>query len=194
MHILEKFRYCPLCGSSHFVESSEKSKKCENCGFEYFLNPSAAVAAFILNKNGELLVERRKKEPAKGMLDLPGGFADVRETAEESIRREVKEETMLNVTSAEYLFSQPNVYRYSDFDVHTLDLFFFCRVEDESVLEASDDAAECFWIPADEIRTEQFGLRSVRQALHMFIDCMLNRNESGMNSHRLHQFIDHLGK
>ena len=100
MHILEKFCYCPKCGSSHFVEDTEKSKKCENCGFEYFLNPSAAVAAFILNRNGEILIERRKKDPAKGMYDLPGGFVDVRETAENAIVREVMEETSLNVTDA----------------------------------------------------------------------------------------------
>lgn len=170
MHILEKFRYCPKCGSSHFVENSEKSKKCENCGFEYFLNPSAAVAAFIVNKKGELLVERRKKDPAKGMFDLPGGFADVRETAEESIAREVKEETMLLVTGAEYLFSQPNIYRYSDFDVHTLDMFFRCTVADETKMQAADDAAECLWLKPEDIHTEQFGLRSVRQALHIFLD------------------------
>lgn len=170
MHILEKFSYCPKCGSSHFVESSEKSKKCENCGFEYFLNPSAAVAAFILNKKGELLVERRKKEPAKGMLDLPGGFADTGETIEESIVREVKEETSLTVTAARYMFSLPNIYRYSDFDVHTLDMFFLCEVEDESQLKAADDAAECMWMPLGDIHTEQFGLRSVRQALHQFRD------------------------
>ena len=170
MHVLEKFSYCPKCGSSHFVVSSEKSKKCENCGFEYFLNPSASVAAFILNKKGELLVERRKKEPAKGMLDLPGGFADIGETVEESVVREVREETSLVVTSARYLFSLPNIYRYSDFDVHTLDMFFACEVEDESKLEAADDAAECMWMPLSDIHTEQFGLRSVRQALHQFLD------------------------
>lgn len=174
MHLLEKFSYCPKCGSSHFVVSTEKSKRCENCGFEYFLNPSAAVAAFILNTKGELLVERRKKEPAKGMLDLPGGFSDARETAEDSIRREVKEETMLDVVSAKYLFSQPNVYRYSDFDVHTLDMFFLCTVEDETVMAPADDAAECFWIKLEDIHIEQFGLRSVRQGLHIFLD-MQNR-------------------
>lgn len=193
MHSLEKFRYCPKCGSSHFAVSTEKSKKCEACGFEYFLNPSAAVAAFILNKKGELLVERRKIEPAKGTLDLPGGFCDTRETAEEGIRREVKEETMLNVTTAEYLFSQPNVYRYSDFDVHTLDMFFMCRVEDETVLKAADDAAECVWVPAEEIHTEQFGLRSVRQALHMFMEYLESRSESGATpSHRMHEFVAHM--
>lgn len=170
MHILEKFGYCPKCGSSHFVASSDKSKRCENCGFEYFLNPSAAVAAFITNKNGELLVERRKKEPAKGMLDLPGGFCDTRETAEEGVAREVMEETMLHVNSARYLFSQPNVYHYSDFDVPTLDLFYLCTVDNEEEMQANDDAAECFWVKPEDIHTEQFGLRSVRQALHLFLD------------------------
>ncbi len=174
MHILEKFCYCPKCGSSHFVEDTEKSKKCENCGFEYFLNPSAAVAAFILNRNGKILIERRKKDPAKGMFDLPGGFVDVRETAENAIVREVMEETSLNVTDAKYLFTQPNVYRYSDFDVHTLDIFFLCTVEDETQMKAADDAAECMWMKPEDIRTEQFGLRSVRQALHIFLKTLKN--------------------
>lgn len=168
MHLLEKFSYCPKCGSSHFSTASDKSKKCENCGFEYFLNPSAAVAAFIFNKNGELLVERRKKDPAKGMLDLPGGFCDAQETAEEAIAREVMEETSLKINNARYLFSQPNVYRYSGFDVPTLDLFFSCEVEDITTLKANDDADECFWVKPEDIHTEQFGLRSVRQALHIF--------------------------
>ena len=170
MHVLEQFKYCPKCGSSHFAPAGEKSKRCENCGFEYFLNPSAAVAAFIVNAKGELLVERRKHEPAKGMLDLPGGFCDVEETAEQGLRREIMEETSLTLASAEYIFSQPNVYRYSGFDVRTLDLFFLCKAEDESCLKAADDAAECFWVAPEDIHTELFGLRSVRQALHTFID------------------------
>ncbi|HCD76821.1 MAG TPA: DNA mismatch repair protein MutT [Prevotella sp.] len=168
MHLLEKFSYCPKCGSSHFITESDKSKKCENCGFEYFLNPSAAVAAFIFNKNGELLVEKRKKDPAKGMLDLPGGFCDAQETAEEAIAREVMEETSLKINNARYLFSQPNVYRYSGFDIPTMDLFFSCEVEDITTLKANDDADECFWVKPEDIHTEQFGLRSVRQALHIF--------------------------
>ena len=90
MHPLEKFKYCPACGSKHFDVHDEKSKKCSNCGFEYYINPSAATAAFILNDKNELLVLTRKKEPAKGTLDLPGGFADIGESGEEGIKREVK--------------------------------------------------------------------------------------------------------
>ena len=78
-HPLDQFLYCPKCGSSHFEINNEKSKKCADCGFVYYFNPSAATVALILNEKNELLVCRRAKEPAKGTLDLPGGFIDMNE-------------------------------------------------------------------------------------------------------------------
>lgn len=104
MHLLEKFTHCPVCGSAQFVESSLKSKHCRSCGFEYFLNPSAAVAAIILNEKEELLVVKRNSEPARGTLDLPGGFCDTNETLGQAVGREVKEETGLTVNRVEFLF------------------------------------------------------------------------------------------
>lgn len=96
-HPLDQFLYCPECGSSHFEINNEKSKKCADCGFVYYFNPSAATVALILNEKNELLVCRRAKEPAKGTLDLPGGFIDMNETGEEGVAREVLEETGLKV-------------------------------------------------------------------------------------------------
>ena len=63
---------------------------------------------------------RRAKEPAKGTLDLPGGFVDMGETVEQGMIREIKEETGLDVEEIQYLFSSPNVYMYSGMGVHTL--------------------------------------------------------------------------
>lgn len=76
MHPLELFNYCPKCGSPRFEVNNEKSKRCADCGFVYYFNSSAATVAFILNDKNELLVCRRGKEPAKGTLDLSGGFID----------------------------------------------------------------------------------------------------------------------
>lgn len=158
-----------MCGSAHFEENNEKSKRCAQCGFTYYFNSSAATVAFILNSRGELLVCRRAKEPAKGTLDLPGGFIDMYETGEEGVSREVREETGLTVTRAQYLFSLPNTYLYSDFLVHTLDQFFLCSVEDDTELAALDDVAESRWIPLAEVNPTLFGLDSVRQGVERFL-------------------------
>lgn len=170
MHPLHLFKYCPKCGSPRFEEHNFKSKKCADCGFVYYFNSSAATVAFILNSSNELLVCRRAKEPAKGTLDLSGGFIDMFETAEEGVAREVKEETGLDVVRAEYLFSYPNTYLYSGFLVHTMDMFFLCRVENDSVLEAMDDVAETFWMPLNKINPQEFGLDSVRRGVERFIN------------------------
>ena len=169
MHPLHTFRYCPRCGSEHFVENNFKSKRCERCGFIYYFNASTATAIFITNRVGELLVVRRAKEPAKGSFDLPGGFVDLNETAEEAIIREVKEETGLLITIPEYLFSLPNIYPYSGFDVHTIDMFFQISVDSFSGLQADDDAEALYFIRKDEIHPESFGLNSIRQAVERWL-------------------------
>lgn len=170
MHPLNKFHYCPVCGSAHFEENNEKSKRCAQCGFTYYFNSSAATVALILNHRNELLVCRRAKEPAKGTLDLPGGFIDMHETGEQGVSREVQEETGLIVTRAQYLFSLPNTYLYSDFLVHTLDQFFLCTVADDTKsLQALDDVADSQWIPLHEVNPVLFGLDSVREGVIRFL-------------------------
>lgn len=168
-HPLSQFKHCPKCGSAHFEVNNEKSKRCCDCGFVYYFNPSSATVALIMNERNELLVCRRAKEPAKGTLDLPGGFIDMAETGEEGVAREVKEETGMEVKKAEYLFSLPNLYVYSGFTVHTLDMFFRCSVADTLHYKAMDDAADLFFLPIKEIHTEDFGLGSIRKGLGIFL-------------------------
>lgn len=168
-HPLEPFHYCPKCGSVNFEINNALSRHCIDCGFTYYQNPRASTAAFILNSKGELLLVRRAKEPAKDTLDLPGGFVDNNETAEQGMVREIKEETGLEVSDMKYLFSIPNVYHYSGMDIHTLDLFFLCHVEDDTIVRADDDAAEAMWVPLRQVYVERFGLRSIRQAVHTFL-------------------------
>ena len=168
-HPLEKFLFCPICGASCFEANSEKSKQCQACGFEYFFNASTSTVAVILNERDELLVVRRAKEPAMGTLDLPGGFCDCGETAEQGVVREVLEETGLTVTHTQYLFSLPNIYPYSGLDIHTTDLFFLCKADTTQDAQAMDDAECLIWLPWDEIRPEAFGLNSIRKGVEQLL-------------------------
>ena len=169
MHPLEKFKFCPVCGSANWTEHNFKSKACGDCGFVYYANPCAATAAFILNSRNEMLVARRAKEPAKGTLDLVGGFVDMGETIEEGMRREILEETGLEVEGIRYLFSTPNQYLYSGMNIHTLDADFVVRVADDVKPQAADDAADCLWIPVEDVDPAEFGLTSIRRAVERFL-------------------------
>lgn len=169
-HPFSQFHYCPKCGSDRFVVHNDKSKKCGNCGFVYYFNSSAATVALILNNRNELLVCRRAKDPAKGTLDLPGGFIDMYETAEEGVAREVLEETGLVVKEAIYRFSLPNTYVYSDFEVHTLDMFFLCKVDQTQHIEAHDDITESYFLRLSDINPDDFGLDSIRKGLRTYLN------------------------
>lgn len=169
MHPLDKFKYCPVCGADNFTENDDKSKKCHKCGFRYYLNAVSAVAGFIVDDNNRLLLCRRAKEPLKGTWDLPGGFADIGETAEDAIRREVKEELNLHTDSIRYLFSIPNEYLYSGFNVRTLDMFFMIKINDLSTLMAKDDVEQAMFIPFDQININSIGLKSIKIAVEKFL-------------------------
>ncbi len=169
MEGMNLFRFCPVCGSGGFTRNNGSSKRCSACGFVYYFNPRASVAVFIVNEKGELLVGRRAKDPAKGTFDLPGGFTEYGETAEEAVMREVKEETGLDVHVGRYLFSLPNVYPYSGLDVHTMDLFFECRVDSPERLLPMDDVSELFFVPVKNLNPKLFGLASIRRGVEMYL-------------------------
>lgn len=183
MHPLNKFSYCPVCGSSRFEENNFKSKKCQDCGFTYYANPCSATVAFITrtvedgdgSQHTELLVATRAKEPAKGTLDLVGGFVDMEETIEEGLLREIQEETGMTVDNHRYIFSIPNLYEYSGMTIHTIDMFFIVEVDADVHPKADDDVAQLRWMRLEEIDYRQFGLRSISQGVKRFVEEHINR-------------------
>ena len=180
-HPAKRFRFCPFCGGSHFEWEGRKSHLCADCGHRFFTNPAAAVIAVIENERGEVLFVRRKYDPAKGMLDLPGGFVDCGERAEDALKREVLEEVGLQVVGADFLTTLPNTYLYDGLLYYTTDLAFRCKVGDWSLLSAGDDAAECRLMPLSSVKLDDIGLDSIRKLVELLQQGLAGNGVSGFS-------------
>ncbi len=161
-------KYCPYCGSSHFECHDSKSFECKTCGKKLYINAAAATIGIICNHKNELLVTVRKKDPLKGYYDLPGGFVDLHETAEQGVIREIKEELNIDVTTLSYFASDINQYYYKGLVYHTLDLAFICHIKDFSPLQAADDVAAAEWINIQAIDITQFAFPSTQRIIQRF--------------------------
>ena len=92
------FKYCPRCGARLKLKKIENEKRlaCPACQWVNYENPLPSAAALVRNKEGDILLVKRGKEPGKGKWALPSGFIEIDETPEKACLRELKEETGLN--------------------------------------------------------------------------------------------------
>ncbi|GAF03729.1 NUDIX domain-containing protein [Saccharicrinis fermentans] len=158
-------KFCPKCGSSAFHFEGERSFLCNSCKFHFFINGSAAVAALIENEKDELLLTVRAFHPNKGMLDLPGGFVDPNESAEDALNREIKEELNLDIKEAHYLGSFPNQYVYSGYTVYTCDLAFRCKVQGWNQVHIHDDISDIQFVNKENIDWNAIGAESIKKII-----------------------------
>jgi 8-oxo-dGTP diphosphatase len=114
--------------------------------------PSVTVDVVVLTRERRprVLLIRRKHEPFAGKWAIPGGFIDMDETLEASARRELREETGLEVGE----LAQFGVYGDPGRDPRgrTISVAYLARVEaPPDNLNAADDAAELGWHRLDEL-------------------------------------------
>jgi mutator protein MutT len=168
---------CPGCGSDLLSWPSSKNLACMSCGFELFLNVAAAVAV-IIECRGNILFGVRKNNPGRGMLDLPGGFVDSGETAEEALQRELKEELGIVVPQMQYLFSLPNRYPYNGMVYDTLDLIYLVQWEEPPEVKAADDLEDVIWVGRDKVDYERIAFDSLRKGVRLYLEQPLHLPES----------------
>jgi mutator protein MutT len=161
--------HCPRCGGGPLSWPSPKNFECAACGFTLFLNPAAAVAV-IIECRGKILFGVRRHDPGRGMLDLPGGFVDPGETAEEAARREVKEELGIDISGKRYFCSLPNTYPYRDVVYDTLDLIFLVEFSEPPEVQAADDLEDVLWVDRDAVELERVAFASLRLALRRYLE------------------------
>lgn len=140
------WKYCYLCGSA-LRSVAAHAWICKN-NHQLFRNPKTTVGIVLLNTKNEFLVAIRGEEPGKGKFDLPGGFVDAGESAEEALIRELHEELAINkndVSDLQLLTTNPSEYLWGDEVVYACEVSFFGYLKDETVLTPQSDVAEIKW-------------------------------------------------
>ncbi len=160
----DRFSHCPECGAAGLAASQPRTFDCNRCGFRYHHNTAAAAGGFLLDPAGRLLVIVRAHDPGRGLLDVPGGFLEAGESAEEALIREVHEELGVDIRSPEYLCSQPNQYPYRGIVYDVLDLFFVVRDVPLDGLVASDEIASWRVVDSSLVDPAEFAFPSTRAA------------------------------
>lgn len=116
--------------------------------------PQVAVRAIISNAKEEILILKRAKTSyGNGYWNLPGGKIDFGDTAEETIRKELKEEVNLNCNSAQFLFYLDNLPDETT-DLHFVTLFFKCKCSGD--LQLNDESSDYKWINFNQLSDYQF--------------------------------------
>jgi len=117
----------------------------------YPKQPIVGVGA-VLICDGKILLEKRKYEPGKGKWSIPGGLVELGENVEQSVIREVKEETGLEVEKPEHIDVVDNVVRDENGEVkyHFVIIDYFVKLKG-GTLEARSDAEELRWVSLDEV-------------------------------------------
>jgi mutator protein MutT len=161
------FKFCPNCSSQDIEYNNNYKFNCNTCDFVLYHNIAAAVA-IIFTYEDKILFTVRNVDPDKGKLDLPGGFIDPGETAEEAACREIKEEIGLTIpiTKLLYVTTSPNNYLYKKVAYRTMDIFYECSLDSESIeVTAKDEIKELVWINRKEIDLNQIGFISIRTVI-----------------------------
>ena len=100
-------QFCGVCGAPMRMHTNI-SKRCTSCGKEVW--PQLATAIIVRISKGDEILLVHAKNFASNFYGLVAGFVETGETLEEAVRREVREETQLEITNLRYFASQPWPY------------------------------------------------------------------------------------
>ena len=142
LHWQQRHRYCGACGGALAFMRGGWQGHCQQCGLDHY--PRTDPAVIVAVTDGErLLLGRQASWPAHRYSTL-AGFVEPGETLEQTVAREVMEESGVRVRSSRYLASQPWPFPSS------LMLGFVADAEPDPP-QANEELEDARWFDRDEI-------------------------------------------
>jgi NAD+ diphosphatase len=150
-------QFCGACGGPTRAAEAERARVCERCGLAHYprLAPSMIVA---VERDDTLLLARAPHFP-RGIYSVLAGFVEPGESVEETVAREVREETGIEVTDIRYFGSQPWPYP------HSLMLGFRARWRSGEIRVDGREIEDAGWFRADAMPPTFPGNVSISQWL-----------------------------
>ena len=144
LHWHARHRYCGACGGElEFVRAGWLGR-CTRCGSEHY--PRTDQAIIVAVTDGERLLLGRQAPWPPRRWSVLAGFVEPGESLEQTVVREVLEESGVRVRGSRYLASQPWPFPGS------LMLGFLALAEPDAPV-ASEELEDVRWFCADEVRT-----------------------------------------
>lgn len=165
---MNEYNFCPKCGGKT-EQKLHNLLICKVCGYNFYINPAPTSAVILENSKGEILLVKRKFEPKKGMLDLPGGFIEPGESIEVATRREIKEELGIEISDLSYFVSYPDYYFYQGMNIKTLGITYIAKIKDEAIIIPSDDVEDARFFNKKDLPLEKIAFENIKQALIDYI-------------------------
>ena len=139
-----KRRYCGCCGKPMVHSQKERMMECPSCGNQEY--PVLCPAVIVGITNGDKIILSKYEGRRFKRYALIAGFAEIGETIEETVHREVMEEVGLKVKNLRYYKSQP--WSFSS----TLLFGFFCDVDGDDTLTVDhEELSMAQWFDRDKI-------------------------------------------
>lgn len=107
---------------------------------------------------------------------MPGGFVDPRETVEQAVGREIREELGIDIGTLEYFGSYPNLYECEGVAYHTCDLFFYSRIDSLPTNLDGAEVEELVLMEPREVPPDEIAFQSVRACLSRFLETRKGRD------------------
>ena len=142
------WKFCPRCRTE--LRGDRQRLECPECGFVAYASSKATAGALVEDDEGRLLLARRAHEPFRGRWDIPGGFLEEGEHPLDGLRRELREETGLEVEPLEFLGIWIDRYGGDSSAEATLNLYWTARVTGGEAAPA-DDVDDLRWFERAEL-------------------------------------------